>query len=116
MQQSNLEPFLKTGTTLAVLSTDGKEPEEKERLNKSASCLEICFRRIKILFGILKGPLALLMLREDMMLAISSRSVGWINIELLHWCFKYSEKCFRRIIEMFCFAVSATEANRQNSC
>ena len=55
MQQSNLEPFLKTGTTLAVLSIDGKEPEEKERLNKSASCLEIsCFRRIKILFGILK--------------------------------------------------------------
>ena len=94
MQQSNLEPFLKTGTTLAVLSIDGKEPEEKERLNKSASCKEIsCFRRIKILFGILKGPQALLILREDMMLAISSLSVGWINIELLHWCFKYSEKC-----------------------
>ena len=54
MQQSNnLEIFLKTGTTLAVLSgpTDGKEPQEKERLNKSASCLEISFfRRIKILF------------------------------------------------------------------
>ena len=94
MQQSNLEPFLKIGTTLAVLSIDGKEPEEKERLNKSASCKEIsCFRRIKILFGILKGPQALLILREDMMLAISSLSVGWINIELLHWCFKYSEKC-----------------------
>ena len=110
MQQSNLQPFLKTGTTLAVLSTDGKKPEEKERLNKSASCLEIlCFRRIKILFGILKGPLAsffdvernfmapfygwgstasrLEPLRGDsllftnMMLAISSQSVGWINIE-----------------------------------
>ena len=92
MQQSNLEPFLKPDTTLAVLSVDGKEPEEKERLNKSASCIEIsCFRRIKILFGILKGPQALLILREDM-LAIFSLSVGWINIELLH-CFKYSEKC-----------------------
>ena len=79
---------------MAVLSTDGKEPEEKERLNKSASYLEIsCFRRIKILFEILKGPLALLMLREDMMSAISSQSVGWINKELLHWCFKYSGKC-----------------------
>ena len=85
MQQSNLEPFLKTDTTLAVLSIDGKESEEKETLNKSASCKEIsCFRRIKILFGILKGPQALLILREDMMLAISSLSVGWINIELLH--------------------------------
>ena len=94
MEQSNLEPFLKTDIILAVLSIDGKEPEEKERLNKSASCLEIsCFRRIKILFGILKGPQVLLMLREDMILAVSSRSVGWINIELLHWCFKYSEKC-----------------------
>ena len=76
MQQSNLEPFLKTDTTLAVLSIDGKEPEEKERLNKSASC-------IKIFFEILKGQ-ALLILREDMMLAISLLSVGWINIELLH--------------------------------
>ena len=58
----------KTGTILPVLSLNGKEPEEKERWNKSASCLEISyFRRIKILFGILKGPLALLMLREDMM-------------------------------------------------
>ena len=85
MQQSNLEPFLKAGTTLAVLSIDGKEPEEKERLNKSASCIEIsCFRRIKILFGILKGREALLILREDMILAISSLSVGWINRELLH--------------------------------
>ena len=84
MQQSNLEPFLKTGTTLAALSTDGKEPEEKERLNKSENCLETsCFRRIKILFEILKGPLALLMLREDMVLVISSLSVGWINIELI---------------------------------
>ena len=67
---------------MAVLSIDGKEPGEKERLNKSASCIEIsCFRRIKILFGILKGPQALLILREDMMLAISLLSVGWTNIE-----------------------------------
>ena len=70
---------------MSVLSIDVKEPEEKERLNKSASCLEIpCFRKIKILFGIQKGPQALLILREDMMLVISSLSVGWINIELLH--------------------------------
>ena len=84
MQQSNLEPFLKTGTTLAALSTDRKQPEEKERLNKSASCLETsCFRKIKILFEILKGPLALLMLKEDMVLVISSLSVGWISIDLM---------------------------------
>ena len=40
-RQSNLEPFIKTGTTLVVLSIDGKEPEEKERLNKLAIYLEI---------------------------------------------------------------------------
>ena len=52
--------------SLAVLSTDGKELKEKERLNKSTSCLEIsCSRRIKILFRILKGALALMMFRED---------------------------------------------------
>ena len=69
MQHRTLEPFLKTGTTSAVLRIDGKEQEEKERLNKSASSLEIsCFKRIKILFGILKGPQVLLMLREDMIL------------------------------------------------
>ena len=52
--------------SFAVLSIDGKESKEKERLNKSTSCLEIsCFRRIKILFRILKGPLALMMFRED---------------------------------------------------
>ena len=85
MHQSNLEPFLKTDTTLGVLGIDGKEPEGKKGLSKSPSCLEISyFRRIKILFGILKEPLALLMLREDMMPAISSLSVDWINIELLY--------------------------------
>ena len=40
-QQSNLEPFIKTVTTLAVLSIDGKEPEEKKRLNKLTIYLEI---------------------------------------------------------------------------
>ena len=82
---------------MVVLSIDGKEPEEKEKTNKSARCLEIsCFRRVKILFGILEGPLALFMLREDIMLAISSLSVGWINVELVHWCFKYSEKFYKK--------------------
>ena len=79
---------------MAVLRIDGKEPEEKEILNKSANCAEMaCFRIIKILYGIQKVPLAFLMLREDIMLAILLLSVGWINTEFLHWCFKYSQKC-----------------------
>ena len=83
MLQSNFEYFLKTGTTFAVLNTEGKTPVMKERLNKSASCFEISyFRRNNILYAILFGPEALLELREDMILAISSLSVGCRNIVL----------------------------------
>ena len=42
---SSFESFLKTETTFAVLSMDGKTPVTKERLNKSASCMEISFLR-----------------------------------------------------------------------
>ena len=81
--QSNFEFFLKTGTTFAVLSTEGKTPVIKERLNKSANCFEISFlRRNNILKGILFGPKALLELTEDMMLVISSLSVGCRDIVL----------------------------------
>ena len=31
------------GTTFAILSNDGKTPDERDRLNKSASCFEISF-------------------------------------------------------------------------
>ena len=56
----------------------------KERLNNSANCLEILFfRRDNILEGILFVPEALLELRGDMVLAISSLSVGCRNIVLL---------------------------------
>ena len=47
--QSNFESFLKTGTTFAVLSTEGKTPVMKERLNKSANCFEMSFFRRNIL-------------------------------------------------------------------
>ena len=56
----------------------------KERYNKSANCFEISFfRRNNIVSGILFRPEAILELREDMMLAISSLSVGCRNIALL---------------------------------
>ena len=94
MQQANLESFLKTGTILAVLSIDGKGFDEKERLNTSASCLETSLFWILILkttlFWILNGPPALLVLRKDLLLAISSLSADLINIKLLHWCFQKS--------------------------
>ena len=63
--------------------TEGKTPVMKKMLNKSANCLEIWFfRRNKILQGILFGLEALLELRENMVLAISSLSVGCTNILL----------------------------------
>ena len=41
----NFESFLKTGTTFAVLSTEGKTSFKKVRLNKSANCFEMSFFR-----------------------------------------------------------------------
>ena len=78
----NFESFLKTGTAFAVLRAEGKTPVIKERLNKSASCFKISFFGRNILYGILFGSEVLLELREDMMLAISSLSVGCRNIVL----------------------------------
>ena len=58
---------------------------KKKKLNKSASCIEISFlRKNNILQGILFGPEALLELREDTMLPISSLLVGFRNIALSH--------------------------------
>ena len=59
--------------------------KKKKKLNKSASCIEISFlRKNNILQGILFGPEALLELREDTMLPISSLLVGFRNIALSH--------------------------------
>ena len=56
----------------------------KERLNKSGNYFKISFfRRNNILQGILFRPEALSELRQDMMMAISSLSVGCRNIVLL---------------------------------
>ena len=66
----------------AVLSKDGKTPVAKEKLNNN------------ILKGILFGPEALLdELREDMILTISSLSVGCRNIVLSLSLERLSEKC-----------------------
>ena len=76
--------FLRTRTSLAVLSKGGKTPVMKERLNKSANCFEISFfRRNNVLQGILFGSEVFLEFRKDMMLAISSLLVGCRNIALL---------------------------------
>ena len=75
----------------------------KKRLNKSVNCFEISFyRRNNILQGILFGPEALLELREDMMLAISSLSVDCRNIVLSLSFERQSEKCLREYF-MFSF-------------
>ena len=81
-----IHTYIKTGTTFAILSTNGKTPiTKKKKLNKSASCIEISFlRKNNILQGILFGPEALLELREDTMLPISSLLVGFRNIALSH--------------------------------
>ena len=55
----------------------GKVYVVKERLNKSASCLEISFLSIfKALLGIMYGPVDLLISREKRLNLISSLLVG----------------------------------------
>ena len=57
---------LVTGTTLAVLNVDRKMPEAKERLHKSATCLEISsYKVIGIWGGTLSEKEALLTLIDD---------------------------------------------------
>ena len=66
------------------MSTEGKTLVMKERLNKSGNCFEIFFSEEIIFYkGILLGTETFLELREDMLLDISSLSVGSINIVLL---------------------------------
>ena len=68
------------------MSNDEKTPGERDILNRPGSCFEISFlKRFNILKGIPFGPLDLVMLGVDMILAISSLTVGWMNTELLHW-------------------------------
>ena len=77
----DLEPFLCIGITLAVLKIVGKMPVVKERLNKSASCLEMLFlsRYITVLW-ILYGPADWLISREERINLISSLLVSkWKN-------------------------------------
>ena len=73
----------------------------KERLNKSATCFGISFFKRNIPQGILFGPEALLELRQDMILAISSLSVGCRNIVLSLSFERYSEQCLCKYFMLF---------------
>ena len=57
--------------------------DEKKRLKRSASGLDVSFfRRMKMLLGILNGPTDLFLSGD--MSAISSLLAGWIKNEFLH--------------------------------
>ena len=63
--------------TLVVLKRVGKLSAVNERLNKLASWSEISFSSsFNILVGILYGPVALLIYRDERISLISSLSVG----------------------------------------
>ena len=66
-------------------------------------CIEVTLNESthSILFGILLGPETLLELREDMMLAISSLSVGSRNIALSLSFERQSEKRFSKYFMLF---------------
>ena len=75
------------------MNTAGKTTVIKKRLNDSVNCFEISFfRRNNMLLDILFGPKALLELRKDMMLAISSLLMSCRNIVLPFSIARLSEK------------------------
>ena len=94
--------FLYTGTTLAILRTDGNIPDEKEKLKRSTKGLDISFfRRIKMLFGTLYGPTDLFLSRDDMMLALSSLLAGWIKNDFFTFITQIIRTVFMRVFDVF---------------
>ena len=72
----------------------GNIPVEKDKLHRVAKYLDIwSWTRCKILVGILLGPQYILILRDDIILQISSFFVAVIMTESL----SFVDKIFRRI-------------------
>ena len=101
---------MKTEATFKVLKCRRKKNQLWKRgwINLPIALKFHFFRRNNILQGILFGPDALLELREDMMLTISSWSVGCRN-NVLILSLERSEKCLCEYF-MLLFVVSAIEA------
>ena len=75
--------FLKIGITLEDFSNVGKDPEEKERLNrKESGIVRSCLIRLSILIGMLCGPEDLLEDKELIILRTSTGRTGLRKIEL----------------------------------
>ena len=69
-----------TGITLAIFSMDGNTPDEKDRLNMSASWVEMSFfNTFKILVGSLFEPVDLSLFSEDIINFTSCACVGVMN-------------------------------------
>ena len=65
-EHNSYDSFLCTGITLANFSTDGRTPNEKDRLNISARWIEISFfNSFRILAGRPFGPLDFSLFTED---------------------------------------------------
>ena len=88
--QSNLDSFLKTGTTFAILHTFGKVLFAKELLISADRGVEIDFLIIlRIFVGMLLGPVLLLFFIVLIISHISSSLIGLIEKLLLVGVFRY---------------------------
>ena len=100
------------GITLAVFKIVRNIPVEKDKLYIIARCLDIwSWTRCKILVGVLLGPQALLILRDDIILQISSLFVAVIMKELL---FFDDKKLLKDLFEnlIFDWKVSAIDVKK----
>ena len=104
-----MDPFLKTGITLAVFKLDGKIPVVNERLMIFERGPEISFlTEDRMWGGMLKGPEDLFRFREVIQSVISTESVGDRKIVLLTGFFRKVEKCLLEY-GIWSLMVSATE-------
>ena len=100
------------GVTLAVFKIVGNFPLEKDKLHIVARCLDIwSWTRYKILVGILLGLQDLLILKDDIILRVSSLFVAVIMKESL---FYVEKKLLKNLFEnlVFDWPVSAIDVKK----
>ena len=93
MPTSKGDPFLKTGIILVSFKLVGKIPVSNDLLTSKDMGIEIsCIRRLRILTGMLLGPVDLEGEKEPIILMTSSGEVGGRKIELGFLFFRNLEK------------------------
>ena len=101
LDNSSLESCLWIRITLAFFKIVGNIPGEKDKLDIVAKCLHIWYwTRWKISVGILLGPQNLLILKDEIILEISSLFVAAMT-KVVVFCWEKTSKGFVRKFDLW---------------